>query len=201
MATIVRRLSATDRREQLLEAAARVVLEDGPHALTMDALASAAGVSRALAYTHFASREQVLHELLRREVGEMDARVAAAVAHAWTFEDRVRAVMRAQLEVIIERGPLLEVLVPVGLADDEAAAFLAAFRQRWQAFWAEGVARELALDGAALRAAALTLLESGGLVWRYWQTSQPADAQEVVALISRVVIAGVRALGTPAAPR
>ncbi|QYN35713.1 TetR/AcrR family transcriptional regulator [Pseudonocardia sp. DSM 110487] len=66
MATPPMRLSKEARREQLLDAALRLVREQGADGLTLVTLAEAAGVSRPIAYGHFGTRTGLLLALYRR---------------------------------------------------------------------------------------------------------------------------------------
>lgn len=64
----------TDRRTQLLETARQIVLESGTDALTLGTLAEKAGVSRPIAYNHFATRSGLLIALYK---GIMDRQIQA----------------------------------------------------------------------------------------------------------------------------
>src|SRR6478609_2361556 len=87
------RLSAPERREHLLDVAAALVVEQGVDALTMEGVASRAGVSKGLGYAYFSNSDDLVVELFEREMTELDRRVAAAavVAGADSLEDRLRA--------------------------------------------------------------------------------------------------------------
>ncbi|MCE7009746.1 TetR/AcrR family transcriptional regulator [Kibdelosporangium philippinense] len=61
------RVPAEQRREQLLDAALRVVVTQGHSAATMDAVAEQAGVTKPVVYSQFRSRNELLTALLRRE--------------------------------------------------------------------------------------------------------------------------------------
>jgi AcrR family transcriptional regulator len=78
MATPPMRLSKEARREQLLDAALRLVREQGADGLTLVTLAEAAGVSRPIAYGHFGTRTGLLLALYRR----LEERHRDAVTHA-----------------------------------------------------------------------------------------------------------------------
>ncbi len=60
------RLPAPQRREQLLDAALRVALDRGFHAVTVDGVAKASGVTRPVVYGLFADRGALLAGLLDR---------------------------------------------------------------------------------------------------------------------------------------
>ncbi|MFJ4768564.1 TetR/AcrR family transcriptional regulator [Streptomyces uncialis] len=78
MATGPTRLSKRARREQLLDTAVAIVRTRGADGLTLVTLAEEAGVSRPIAYDHFATRPGLLLALHRR----LDERHRAAIARA-----------------------------------------------------------------------------------------------------------------------
>ncbi|MVO84953.1 TetR family transcriptional regulator [Streptomyces sp. p1417] len=78
MATTPARLTKQARREQLLDTAAAIVRTHGADGLTLVTLAEEAGVSRPIAYDHFATRPGLLLALHRR----LDERHRAAIAQA-----------------------------------------------------------------------------------------------------------------------
>jgi AcrR family transcriptional regulator len=112
------RRDAASNREALLDAA-RTLLNDDPET-SLDAIASAAGLTRRAVYGHFPSRNTLLAELAHRGAN----RVAAAVAHAsaddpvvdiallgrlvWDEIEHVRAMTR-----VVVHGPLRERIGPV----------------------------------------------------------------------------------------
>ncbi|MEW2068582.1 TetR/AcrR family transcriptional regulator [Streptomyces sp. NPDC007346] len=78
MATTPTRLSKQARREQLLDTAVAIVRTRGADGLTLVTLAEEAGVSRPIAYDHFATRPGLLLALHRR----LDERHRAAITQA-----------------------------------------------------------------------------------------------------------------------
>src|SRR5947209_11671989 len=61
------RMSPQGRREQLLDAALRVILELGYSGVSIEAIARAAGVTRPVIYDHFPNLAQLLRSLIERE--------------------------------------------------------------------------------------------------------------------------------------
>lgn len=61
------RMPAQERRAHLLDVTRGLVAERGADAVTVDAVAKAAGVTRPVVYTHFADAEDLLASLLERE--------------------------------------------------------------------------------------------------------------------------------------
>jgi AcrR family transcriptional regulator len=63
------RMSAGRRREQILDVTAAIVTQRGFAAASMQSIATAAGVSRAVVYEHFGNLAALLETLVARETG------------------------------------------------------------------------------------------------------------------------------------
>jgi AcrR family transcriptional regulator len=61
------RMSAAERREQLLDATKAIVAADGFHAVSIEAVARAAGITRPIVYGHFQDLGGLLEALVERE--------------------------------------------------------------------------------------------------------------------------------------
>lgn len=61
------RLGAVARREQLLDVTARLLNERGFHGMSVEAVAGAAGVTRATVYLHFKDLQELLEAVIERE--------------------------------------------------------------------------------------------------------------------------------------
>ena len=57
----------TERREQLLDAALSVILEQGYSGVSIEAIARAAGVTRPVIYDHFPNLGRLLQAVIERE--------------------------------------------------------------------------------------------------------------------------------------
>jgi AcrR family transcriptional regulator len=110
MTDVQRRMRADDRRVQLLDGAAEIVVEHGAGALTMERLASATGVSKALPYKHFANSDEVLAELYRRETVALGRAVWRALRDAPPDSDLVRVGVHTYFDEMVARGPVLAAL-------------------------------------------------------------------------------------------
>ncbi len=85
------RLSPQARRNQLLDCARDIILNQGLSTLTMEILAQEAGVSNPLIYKYFDTRLQVLQELLIREYGTFKDSVMANLSEVSDYREAVRA--------------------------------------------------------------------------------------------------------------
>ena len=95
-------MAAADRREQILAVALDVFAAGGYHETTLEAVASRAGVSKALIYEHFDSKRALHLALLRRYEHDLLGRVAVATGAARPGEERLRAGVEAFLEFVDE---------------------------------------------------------------------------------------------------
>ena len=75
-----RRLTAEERRSAILDAALTAFSQKGYHATSLDDIAREAGVSKALIYEHFASKQELHGDLIARNARELTQRVAGALS-------------------------------------------------------------------------------------------------------------------------
>jgi len=61
------RMTGAERREQLLDATKAIVVADGFHAVSIEAVARAAGITRPIVYGHFRDLGGLLEALVERE--------------------------------------------------------------------------------------------------------------------------------------
>ncbi|GHG61914.1 TetR/AcrR family transcriptional regulator [Streptomyces griseocarneus] len=66
-----------DARDQLFDAAERVLLRDGPSALTSRAVTTEAGCAKGVLHRHFTDFDAFLAELVRDRIGRLDDQAAA----------------------------------------------------------------------------------------------------------------------------
>lgn len=86
-------LPGAQTAERLLDAAARAFADSGFHATTTRDIASRAGLSPAGVYVHFASKEELLHELSRSGHGRALEVVRAAASRPGTPSKQLARVM------------------------------------------------------------------------------------------------------------
>lgn len=114
-ATTAKRTTArADRRDQLLDAAANVVTEVGVVGFTMEGLAAAAGVSKALPYRHFANSDAALVALHDRELAHLSSVILSAVDGLSTGDEILREAIRTYFDAVEQRGDLLNALAGSG---------------------------------------------------------------------------------------
>jgi AcrR family transcriptional regulator len=70
------RLPRPERRQQLIDAAAAIAAKDGFHAVSIEAVAQRAGVTRAVIYQHFRDLQELLEGVVSREMTRARAQVS-----------------------------------------------------------------------------------------------------------------------------
>jgi AcrR family transcriptional regulator len=104
------RLTTGQRHEQILESAARLILAEGVGRCTLETAASAAGISKALIYRHFSSREDLLRGVLTREYDIMDARGMADFSQVDSIQTYFATHLPQIFQYLIERGPVIRAI-------------------------------------------------------------------------------------------
>lgn len=114
---MTKRLSKQERREQLLSVADNIVRENGTEALTLITLADKAGVTKALTYDHFSTREGLLVQLYKRYDEQVIAATQAAISSgAKTIEHAAEAVVTSYIECTCNYGNQYEAIISALLA-------------------------------------------------------------------------------------
>ncbi|MGZ6142679.1 MAG: TetR/AcrR family transcriptional regulator [Myxococcales bacterium] len=90
------------RRTQIIAAARDIVAAGGVEALTIGALEKRLGFSRGVISYHFRDKDEIVEGLLDATLQEIDAATHAEVAKSATPEDKIRAVLRANLRGFLE---------------------------------------------------------------------------------------------------
>jgi AcrR family transcriptional regulator len=102
--------SADRRRRELLEAADRVVLRDGPGA-SMNAIAAEAGITKPILYRHFGDKGGLYAALAKRHTDALLASLRAALDAPAERRERVEATLDTYLAAIEARPQVYRFLM------------------------------------------------------------------------------------------
>ncbi|WP_329321202.1 TetR family transcriptional regulator [Streptomyces sp. NBC_01262] len=115
--------AAQRRRRELLEAADRVVLRDGPEA-SMNAIAAEAGITKPILYRHFGDKSGLYRALAERHTNALLSTLRAAVDKPNDRRDRVEATLHAYLSAIEAAPQVYRFLMhPAEVAGDGEKGF------------------------------------------------------------------------------
>lgn len=184
------RLTAPQRREQLLDVAGERFAELGFHALSMEAIADAAGVSKPVLYQHFPSKRALYLALVEDAVEEMKQRVTSALEGTTDNRQRVEGAIQAFFDFVEDqRFRLLFLTADTG--DGEIVMLVDQARQGV----ALSVAKLIAAD-AGLSQASAELLATGvrglaiaGAQW--WVEHSEIQKEAAVQLLARLMWRGL----------
>jgi AcrR family transcriptional regulator len=124
-----KRLKAEQRRESILRAANSVFGQRGYEHVRIDDVASAAGISKALIYEHFRSKQELYSELMNRAAIDLLGRiVAAASASDVEGAARLEHGVKAGFSFVTEQPEAFQMFVR-DVTDPEIAALQGALRR------------------------------------------------------------------------
>jgi AcrR family transcriptional regulator len=136
-----KRLTADERREAILAAALDVFARRGYHAASIDEIAQAAGISKALIYEHFPSKRDLHASLLEAEVQVIFARLVESAATPEPGEIRLRQGVDAFLGWVEERRDAFRMLFRDAV-EPEVAGVIGRLQMQATTAIAELIARE-----------------------------------------------------------
>ncbi|MBC7460284.1 MAG: TetR/AcrR family transcriptional regulator [Thermoleophilia bacterium] len=111
MATAPRkRMTASERREQLLDVGGSIFAEKGYDASSVEEIAQKAGVTKPVVYEHFGGKEGLYAVIVDREMREVLERITRALEPSGAFA-RLEAAAEAFLRYIEERPDGFRVLL------------------------------------------------------------------------------------------
>jgi AcrR family transcriptional regulator len=175
--TQVVRLGRSERHQALVEAAAALVAQGDVEAVSMEAVAARAGVSRPLVYKHFANRHELLAAVYRQEAAALDAEIVRAVQAADGFEDVIRTFIRAVLAGAASRGGTFATLRRAGARDANLRREQRDRDRRTIRYFARLAVRDFHLPERQARAALAVLLAGIDSILAQWH-GHPTEQQE-----------------------
>ncbi len=89
-----KRLSAEKRRESFINAAMKLFASKGFHGVSIDEIVAAVGVSPAVLYKHFTSKEQLYEAVLHEHASTREDFIVAVLDTDGSFENVLRAMTR-----------------------------------------------------------------------------------------------------------
>jgi TetR/AcrR family transcriptional regulator, cholesterol catabolism regulator len=169
-----------NRRQQLLDVAARLFRERGYHVTSMRDIAHEVGMLSGSIYYHFSSKEELLLAVYEEGLRHIAEQVDAAVAERNTPWERLEAGCAAHLEALLELSDYTQVMIRVLPPEGgKVAERLLELRDQYEARF-----REL-IDALALPEDAdrryLRLLLMGGLNWSHVWYRPGGDTPAVIA--------------------
>lgn len=172
----------SNRRAELLRAAARLFVRQGFHATTTRDIARETGMRSGSPFYHFVSKQALLKAVMVEGIENGLDRLEKALAGAETDEARLRCLIRTHLDILLDaESPAPMMINDWRALDDADSAEVAAAFDRYQAPW-QTVMSALAsrgLLGSGVPTARLLLI--GMLNWlpQWYRSDGPCDLDEI----------------------
>ena len=188
------------KREQILDAAAKVLARRGYNGTTLSEIAEDVGSAGAGSlYYHFESRDELVEEVLRRGVQvafDHSRRAVAALPATASALERLKAAIRAQmLSVLVVSDYARATGRSTGQVPTEMWARVNADFRRYGRFYDQLIAAAMEageIDPKVDRSA-LRMLVVGAINWapEWYRKSGKSSAEQVADLLVRLVTRGV----------
>ena len=183
-----RRLRAEERRESILKAANLVFGQRGYDTVRIDDVAAAAGISKALIYEHFRSKQELYAELMNRAALEMlDRIVAAGSAPGISGSGRLEQGATAGFGFVTEKPEAFQMFVR-DVTDPEVAQQQAALRRGAVAAMVglmemEPPSTRIGLERRNLEQLAEMVVGGFYALGDWWLRNRDADVSELVSMM------------------
>ena len=202
------RTEANTSRRHVLDCAARLFREHGYAAVSLRDIAAASGIKAGSLYYHFASKEEIVTEMLnigvRTVFGEVRRSVEALgdAPGAGRIETAIRAHLRSIFEIDDYNGASIRIFgqVPPRVRDATLGE-----RDAYERYWVELLEREV--PKGALRPdidrTLLRLFLFGAMNWalEWYKPSGKYGVEELARQLSEIILRGAGRAPEPASPR
>lgn len=190
-----------DKRKAILARTARLFAERGYARTSMSEIGEACGISKALFYHYYESKEQLLADMLAEHFSELEAAVAAVDEAALGPRPRLAAMVGALLAVYADRDDLHTVQMnDLGVLPREVQHRLKSIERGLVERFARAVVDvvpQLAAEPQLVKPLTMSLF--GMLNWHHtwFREEGPMSRREYADLVTRVFIDGLAAAVPP----
>jgi len=123
-------MPGAERRAQLLDIAREIIRCDGVNALTMEALAEAAGITKPVVYRHFKNSEDVVIEILDEyRLGSIKAAIAV-VEGSRTIHEYIDRIIDCLFDYVGENGAIIRSITNGFTSSSSVDAFFLSQQRR-----------------------------------------------------------------------
>jgi AcrR family transcriptional regulator len=191
MAARQKRLPGAERRELILESAARLFGERGYAGTTLDEIAAASNVTKPILYRHFASKKALYLALLERHRDDLP-RFFERVPADLPFDERVEAILETWFAYVEEHGYAWRMLFRDSGGDDEIHAFRRGNYDRAREVLAGFIRSQKGIPKGEVEPLA-EFLRTGGAGLALWSLDHPEVSRATLVATAGRVLAAIRA--------
>lgn len=182
-------------RDRVLAVAVAVFNEQGYDATSVASLADRLGVSKAALYHHFDSKEELLAVALERALGGLEAVLTTPDATGGPASERLGAVLRGAVRVLVDELPYVTLLLRVrGNSDVERAALdrRRAFDLRVTALVRAAQSEGAVRDDIDARVATRLVFGMVNSLVEWYRPTGPEGADQLAADVLTIAVDGLR---------
>jgi AcrR family transcriptional regulator len=130
-------------RENILEAAAKIFSEKGFHATSMQDIADAVQLQKASLYHHFASKQEILMDILDQALDLINDRLESVRSQSLSADEKLKQAMVSYVQTITENQNLAAVLLlELRSLDPELKTRQVLRREKFESLW-----KDLIIEG------------------------------------------------------
>ena len=173
---------SSDRREQLLAAADRVVQREGS-AASMNLIAAEAGITKPILYRHFGDKGGLYRALAERHIDDLVTRLRAALVTRGGLRARTHATVEAYLAAVEEQPQVYRFLLErAAVEEPDVRGQVVGFVRRFGDELAIGIGNEPELGEVDPQRAVVWAHAIAGMVQATgdWWLGHPEVARQVV---------------------
>jgi TetR/AcrR family transcriptional regulator, cholesterol catabolism regulator len=183
-------------RAGILEAAARIFSEKGYHATSMQDIADAVNLQKASLYHHFASKQEILGDILDEALDLINTRLDIVLSQSLSPDEKLRQAMISYFQTITENKNLSAVLLlELRSLDPELKVNQTARIEKFERLW-----RDLILEGKrdgvfydvdpSLTGKAILGVMNWSVTW--YRSDGPRSAKDIADLFAGLFLKGLR---------
>jgi TetR/AcrR family transcriptional regulator len=186
-----------DKRRAILKAAARLFASRGFDRASMNEIAAACGVSKALLYHYYENKDRLLFDIIRAHLEDLVAAVEL-VDSGLTPRQRLRAIIAALLEAYrhADEEHQIQISDMKRLPDEFKAELVELERRLVRLFSATIASVAPSLAGRKGKLTPLTMNLFGMLNWKFmwFRENGPISHEEFAALVTTMIEAAIEAV-------
>ncbi len=154
-----RQESISPSKQQILDAAQKLLALHGYAGLSMRELAAASGLAKATIYHHFQDKDEIFRQVLQQDMHTVHAQLVAAANSAHDSEAQIRAIIRTYFQLMrARRAIIMNVLRELSQQESMLCDFIneqrhhyfAPIRNALQAGIDEGIFRPVNVEHTAI---------------------------------------------------
>lgn len=188
------RLSAGERRDQIIDVAIHVFARHGYHGTSMNEVAEAAGVTKPVLYQHFSSKHELYLALIDDAGRRMISTISKATAGATSGKEQTELGFQAYFRWVADDHDAFRLLFSTNAnGDEEATRAIRAITSEAASAIAPLIAVEIDHDKLRILAHGLVGLAES-VSRRVVERSEAFDPDELARLVANLAWAGLRSI-------